>query len=155
MQDRKLDLHRGSKDFKMLGWPFVAALFFEIDFYESDLKSINYIKSHPLFRYVNGNAFGKTTNTVGISMDVYFVHTVFFEQFLDDQNLTPRVQFWLRTYLGNMYKIMESFGIEITDKEGNYVFDEKGEIKTTSYAEIFAIRRPLIEKWLERGKAWS
>ena len=152
MQDRKLDLHRGGKDFKMLGWPFVTALFFEIDFYESDLNSINYIKSHPLFRYVNGNVFG---NTMGISMDVYFVQTVFYEQFFDDQNLTPRVQFWLRTYLGNMYKIMESFGIEIPDKEGNYVFDEKGEIKTTSYAEIFAIRRPLIEKWLERGKAWS
>ena len=152
MVDRKLNLHRGGKDYNTLGRPFVTAVFFYIDFYESDLKSINYIKSHQLFRYVNGDVFG---NGMGESMNTYFVQIVFYEQFLDDPNLTKRVNFWLGTYLGNLYKIVESFDIDITDEHGNYVVDKQGNRKTIPADEIFALRRLMVERWLERGKAWS
>lgn len=161
MIDRKLN-YNDREDQRRIGAPFLMAMRYrpKIDLYESDLGYIdNNIKSHPLFRYINGKVFGRKKDKMKISdeesINTDFVQIVFYEQFLDAPNCPPRVCYIIKNLLGKWYEQLNRCHIDITDEQGNYVVDEKGNRKQITADEIFALRRPMVERWLERGKAWS
>ncbi len=160
MVDRKLK-YDDIDDQRRLGIPFPKAMrYSKIDLYESDLKYIDYnIKSHPLFRYVNGIVFNRGKNQTEISkeerINTNFVQIVFYEKIIEDPNCPPRVYYLIKTLLGKWYEELNRCPIDITDEHGNYVVDKQGNRKQITAYEIFALRRPFIERWLERGKAWS
>ena len=155
MVDRKLKC--GDRDIeKRIGTPFIIGKFFNIDLYESDLRYINCnIKQHPLFRYVNGDVFGEKELSKKERINTNFVQIVFYEQIIEDSNCPPRVYQVIKCLLGSLYDELSNRYINITDEHGNYVVDKQGNRKQITADEIFALRRPLIERWLERGKAWS
>ena len=161
MIDRKLN-YNDREDQRRIGAPFLMAMRYrpQIDLYESDLGYIdNNIKSHPLFRYVNGKVFGRKRDATKISgeesINTKFVQIVFYEKIIEDPNCPPRVYYLIKILLGKWYEELNQYPIDITDEHGNYVVDKQGNRKQITADEIFALRRPLIEKWLERGKAWS
>ncbi|MBO7509200.1 MAG: hypothetical protein J6T57_02915 [Alphaproteobacteria bacterium] len=161
MVDRKLD-YDNDYDQQRLGSPFLIAMKYrpQVGLYESDLRYIDYnIKSHPLFRYVNGKVFGREKNRAKISdeesINTKFVQIVFYERIIKDSNCPPRVYYVIKTLLGQLYEGLIQEFIYITDEHGNPVVDKNGNKKTITAEEIFALRRPCIERWLERSKAWS
>ena len=156
MVDRKLEWGDRDVENNRIGTPFIIGKFFNIDLYESDLGYIdNNIKSHPLFRYINGNVFGEKELSKKQRINTKFVQIVFYEKFIEDPNCPPRVYYVIKILLGKWYEELNRYPIDITDEHGNYVVDKKGNRKQITADEIFALRRPMVERWLERGKAWS
>lgn len=155
MIDRKLEW--GDREAEnRIGPPFTIGKFFNIDLYESDLRYIdNDIKSHPLFRYINGNVFGEKKLSKKERINTNFVEIVFYEKIIEDPNCPPRVYGVIKCLLGRSYDELSNRYIDITDEHGNYVVDKQGNRKQIPTNEIFALRRPMVERWLERGKAWS
>ena len=127
--DGKLDYR---KDAELLGWPFWSGHCWGIDFYESDLKYINKIKSHRLYRVVSGAPYNVRWNLAKLSNDQVlqwtFSKIIFFEQFLQDPNCPPRVKNFLYFTVG----------------------DWRTDISLCGKTELFSLRRPLIEKWMEK-----
>lgn len=129
--DRKLD-YSSSKDEKLLGWPFWGGALFGVDFYESDLKYINQIKNHRLYRVVSGASYDMRMNLIRFSdtqvLQWTFSRIIFFEQFLNDPACPPRVKSFLYFLIGNW----------------------RTDVDFSGQTELFNHRRPLIEKWMEK-----
>lgn len=126
--NRKLDYF---KDADLLGAPFFCGYMFGCEFYESDLKYMNPIKSHPLYRIVTGKTHG-IQNLAKLSktqcLQRTFSQIIFYEQFLNNPDCSPNVKKFLYFLIGD------------------YLTD----INLCGASEIFIQRRPLIEKWMEK-----
>lgn len=129
--DRKLDYHN-DKDEELLGWPFFCGALWKVDFYKSDLKYINQIKNHRLYRVVSGAPYDMRNNLIKFSdtqlLQWTFSRIIFFEQFLQDPDCPPRVKRFLCFLIGNW----------------------RTDVDFCGQTELFNLRRPLIEKWMEK-----